>query len=141
MKQYSTDLREAVRHALDTGLATSEVARAFGVSRATIYSWATRVRQTGSVAATARPGRAPKLGAAALEQVRQRVETHPDETVLKRCAAITTQTGIVVSAATMSRTLAKLEITYKKRVSGPESKTPRPLPAGSSNRPNSTRIA
>ena len=141
MKQYSTDLREAVLHALDTGAAKPEVARLFGVSRATVYNWAGRARTRGSVEATARPGRVPKLDADALAQLRQRVEAHPDETLDQRCAAISAQTGRSISVSTMSRTLAKLGITYKKRASGPVSKTPRPLPPGSPNAPPSTRAA
>lgn len=138
MKQYSTDLREAVLHALDTGVAKPEVARLFGVSRATVYSWAARACQTGSVEASVRRGRVPKFDAAALEQVRQRVVEHPDETLTERCAALDEQTGTTVSVSTMSRTLAKLGITYKTRASGLVSKTPTPSPPGWSNGPPST---
>ena len=139
MQQYSTDLREAVMRALDTGAAPTEVARLFGVSRATVYSWAARVRQRGSVAASGRSGRPPKLDAAAQQLLRQRVAEHPEETLRERCAVLAEQHALSISEATMSRTLAKLQITYKKRPSGPGSKPPPRLQPGWPSAPPSIR--
>lgn len=137
MKQYSTDLRKAVLHALDTGTGRPEVARLFGVSRATVYRWAALRDQTGTISAAARCGRPPKFTARAHQQLRQHVDEHPEQTLAERCAALAQQTGIRVSVATMSRTLATLQITRKKRPCGPESKIPAPSLPGWPSAPRS----
>ena len=61
MKQYSADLRERLVGAIDAGLPQAEAARLFGVGLSTIKRWRQRHRQTGSVAASPRPGRSRRI--------------------------------------------------------------------------------
>ena len=63
MKTYSIDLRERLLAAVDRGTPRKEVARAFGVSLATLKRWLKRRAETGSVAPKVQPGMVPRVGA------------------------------------------------------------------------------
>lgn len=116
MQQYSTDLREAAVHALDTGASATEVARLLGVSRRSVLRWDERRQLTGSVAASPRSGPSAKLTPVARALLQQRVADHPDATLNDHRAALAEVLDIQVSEATMSRTMGRLGITHKKRV-------------------------
>jgi transposase len=114
VKQYSADLRERLLRAIDAGLSQAEAARLFGVGVSSIKRWRAQQRQTGSVAARPRPGRhrriRPEHEAALLAQV----AAAPDATLAEHCANWESATGVRLSTATMSRTLARLRQTHKK---------------------------
>lgn len=114
MKQYSTDLRTAVVHALDTGATPAEIARLFGVSRRSVTRWRQLHQTTGQLAARPRPGASRKLTPQATAALRQRVADHPDATLHDHCVALAAEWQIQVSVATMSRTMGRLDITQKK---------------------------
>jgi transposase len=115
MQQYSTDLREAAVHALDTGASATEVAHLLGVSRRSVLRWDERRQLTGSVAASPRPGPIAKLTPAARVWLQQRVADHPDAPLHDHRAALAEVLDIQISESTMSRTMARLGITHKKR--------------------------
>ena len=114
MKPYSADLRERLLRAIDTGLSQAEAARLFGVGISSIKRWRVQQRETGSLAARPRPGRhrriRPEEEAALLAQV----TATPDATLAEHCATWHATTGVRLSTATMSRTLARLKQTHKK---------------------------
>jgi transposase len=114
MKQYSADFRERLLRAIDTGLPQAEAARLFGVGTSSIKRWHAQQRQTGSVEALPRPGRhrriRPEDEAALLAQV----AATPDATLAEHCAAWKAATGVRLSTATLSRTLARLDQPRKK---------------------------
>ena len=114
MKQYSADLRERLLRAIDAGLSQAEAARLFGVGISSIKRWRVQERETGSVAALPRPGRhrriRPEEEAALLAQV----TATPDATLAEHCATWEAATGVRLSTATMSRTLARLDQPRKK---------------------------
>ena len=114
MKQYSADLRERLLRAIDAGLSQAEAARLFGVGISSIKRWRVQQRETGSVAALPRPGRhrriRPEEEAALLAQV----AAAPDATLAEHCATWEAATGVDLSTATMSRTLARLNQPRKK---------------------------
>ena len=114
MKQYSADFRERLLGAIDTGLSQAEAARLFGVGTSSIKRWRSQQRQTGSVVAMPRPGRhrriRPEEEAALLAQV----AAAPDATLAEHCVTWAAATGVRLSTATMSRTLARLRQTHKK---------------------------
>ena len=114
MKQYSADLRERLLGAIDAGLPQVEAARLFGVSVSSIKRWRTQQRQTGSLVARRRTGRRrrvrPEQEAALLAQV----AATPDATLVEHCTAWAATTGVRLSTATMSRTLARLDQSQKK---------------------------
>jgi transposase len=114
MKQYSADFRERLLRAIDAGLPQAEAARQFGVCVSTIGRWRQRQRATGSVAAQARPGRSPRIGAERAAAVAVQVAAHPDATLAEHCALWAAAQGVRVSVATMSRTIRRLGLTVKK---------------------------
>lgn len=116
MKPYSTDLREAALSAHDTGVALAEVARRFGVSRRTLTRWDSQRQRTGSLAPRTGTGRPPKLDAAVLAWLNQRVDAQPDAILADHRRALQTEWGITVNQSTVSRAMAKLGLTHKKRV-------------------------
>lgn len=115
MEPYSADLRERLLRAIDAGLSRAEAARLFGVGISSIKRWRVQQRQTGSVAALPRPGRhrriRPEEAAALLAQV----ATTPDAALAEHCATWEAATGVRLSTAAMSRTLARLDQPRKKR--------------------------
>lgn len=114
MKQYSADLRERLLRAIDAGLPQAEAARLFGVCSSTITRWRRRYRTTGSLAASPRPGRRPRIGPAHATPLAAQIAVHPDATLAQHCARWETDQGVRVSVATMSRAIRRLGITVKK---------------------------
>ena len=114
MKQYSADLRERLLRAIDAGLSQAEAARLFGVGISSIKRWRTQQRQTGSVVATPRPGRQRRIQPADEAALLAQVAASPDATLAEQCATWAAATGVHLSTATMSRTLARLRQTHKK---------------------------
>lgn len=114
MTQYSADLRERLVGAIDAGLPVAEGARLFGVCPSTIRRWRQRRRRTGTVVARPRPGRTPRIGPAQAAALRAQVAAHNDATLAAHCARWKVEQGVVVSVATLSRTIRRLGITVKK---------------------------
>jgi transposase len=139
MKQYSTDLRERVCRALDTGATRAEVARLFGVSPSSITRWQQAREQTGSVAAKPRPGRPPKLSPADAATLVAQVLAAPEATLAQHAQQWEHRTAVRVSVATLSRTLARARITSKKRPWSPANRIPTPGRPGGSVMPDSIR--
>ena len=114
MKQYSADFRERLLRAIDTGLSQAEAARLFGVGTSTIKRWRRQQRQTGSLAARSRPGRHRRIRSEDEAALLAQVAAAPDATLAEHCAMWDTATGVRLSTATMSRTLARLDQPRKK---------------------------
>lgn len=117
MKAYSQDLRMKVLDAFDRGVETAEIAKAFGVSTA----WARRVRQRrrehGEVAPRAPVGAHPfKIDR---EVLRQLVNDKPDATL----AELRTHLGVECALSAVWNALRDLNLSYKKRLSTPQSNT------------------
>ena len=114
MKQYSADLRERLLGAIDAGLPQIEAARLFGVSVSSIKRWRTQQRQTGSLVARRRTGRRCRVRPEQEPALLAQVAATPDATLAEHCAAWAATTGVHLSTATMSRTLARLDQPQKK---------------------------
>ncbi len=115
MRTYPADLRERLLQAEDAGLARAEIARCFGVSPRSLARWRGRRAERGSAAPTPRPGRAPLVPPGQYPALRAQVAAHPDATLAEHCDHWAAATGVRVSAATMSRLLARLGLPLKKR--------------------------
>jgi len=115
MKRPSTDLRERLVAACDAGLSHAEAATWFGVSERTVTRWHRLRRETGSLAPRRPTGRPPKIAPATYPALAAQVSAQPDATLRAHCAAWFATHGVVVSPATMSRLLAKLGFSLKKR--------------------------
>ena len=114
VKQYSADLRERLLGAIDAGLPQAEAARLFGVGISSIKRWRARQRQTGTVQASARPGRTRRIGSRAEAALVAQVRATPDATLAEHCARWAASTDVVVSPSTMSRALRRAGWPLKK---------------------------
>jgi transposase len=133
-KSYSQDLRERVFSAADDGEPVGRIAVTLRVSVSYVSKVLSRRRRTGE--RTARPQRchlAPKLAGlhqAILEQVADR----PDATISELRAWLSDTHKVSASAGLMNKTLAALDLTFKKSPSMPPSRRagtwPRRAPNG-----------
>ena len=115
MKAYSEDLRLRIVAAVDGGMPRSEAARVFGVGRATVKRYLALRRETGALAPRPRPGLPPWKTAALREALPARLEAVPDATLAEHCAWWERVAGARFSTATLSRLIARLGWTRKRR--------------------------
>ncbi len=108
MNAYSKDLRLKTLAAIDRGIPRKEVAELFGVSMSTIKRWLKRRRLTGDVETMKIPGRPAVKGKALREWLPQHLKRNPDLTLAEHCEAFFDESGVEVSEATMSRSIARL---------------------------------
>ena len=115
MRPYSEDLRWRVVRAVGKGNPREAVAEQFEVSVPTIERWLRRCRETGGLAPKPVPGPAAVKTAALLAALPARMTEHADATLADHCSWWHASTGVRVSTATISRALARLGWTRKKR--------------------------
>jgi transposase len=108
MNAYSRDLRLKTLTAIDRGIPRKEVQDLFGVSLSTIKRWLKRRRHTGDVQTMKIPGRPSVKGEALREWLPEQLKSNPDLTLREHCEAFLDETGVEVSEATMSRSIARL---------------------------------
>jgi transposase len=136
-KAYSQDLRDRVFAAADDGEPVCQIARTLRVSVAYVSKTLTRRRLTGQT--TARPQRChvpPKL-ADLYAAIEAQVNRHPDVTIAELHTWLHETHQVSASTGLIHRTLAALDLTYKKspstRPSKPARTSPRPVPNGAKN--------
>lgn len=115
MRAYSTDLRERVVRAVETGQPQTVVAQTFGVGEATVRRYLRQHRTTGSLAPKRHPGPARRIGPTAEPALLAQVQAAPDATLTEHCAEWERTQGVRLSPLTMSRALARLGWPLKKR--------------------------
>jgi transposase len=115
MKAYSPDLRQRVLRAVDQGYTQAEIAKTFAISVATIKRYLKQHRETGHVQPKAIPGRPSRKGAVLQTHLRAQLEAHPDARLEDHCRLWEEAHGIQVSTASISRAIARLGWTRKKR--------------------------
>ncbi len=121
MKAYSRDLRERVLADCEAGMRTGLVAEKYRVSPAWVRRLKQRWRESGQLGpCRQRHGPLPKL-AGHEEELRALVRQQPDATAEELKRRLTVR----VSRATVQRALRRLGLTFKKRRSGPLSRTAR----------------
>jgi transposase len=111
-RAYSVDLRERSLLAMASGRSVTEVSQLFGVSRKSLYRWRAQQASTGSVTPGQSTGRPRRLSLRQETDLVTQLRQQPDATLAELCAAA----PVRLSAATMSRTLARLGMPRKKRV-------------------------
>lgn len=114
MRAYSLDLRQRIIAALEAGQPLAEVAIRFAVSSRTGRRYRQQWREEGSVSARTSPGRPPLILPDQHEALTALVLASPDATLSDYCQHWAGATGVVVSEATMCRTLQQLALTRKK---------------------------
>jgi transposase len=138
-KSYSQDLRERVFAAADDGEPVGRIAAMLRVSVSYVSKVLSRRRLTGQK--TARPQRChvvPKLSGlhpAILAQVTSR----PDSTIAELRAWLLEMHEVSASTGLINKTLAVLDLTFKKNPSTRPSKRVRTLPRHASNGASSSR--
>jgi transposase len=115
MKAYSEDLRERVIRAVEAGRPREEVAGRFEVSVPTIERWVRLKRETGGLARRPVPGGVAVKTVGLPAALPGRLAEHADATLAEQCEWWRAVSGWEVSTATMSRALARLGWTRKKR--------------------------
>ncbi len=115
MKAYSQDLRQRVLRAVDQGKTQAAIAQTFAISVATIKRYLKHRRENGHVLPKAIPGRPAKKADVLREQLLPQLQAHPDATLEEHCRLFQADHGLPVSRATMSRAIASLNWTRKKR--------------------------
>lgn len=123
----SLDLRQRIIAAWQNQEGTwKELAERFGVGEATIDRLVARFRRSGSVAPDPHGGGQPALIAdEQLPVVRRLLDAAPDITIAELAEQYRCEVGLRVSRSTMSRTVARLGYTRKKRPSSARSATGR----------------
>jgi transposase len=115
MKAYSEDLRERVMRAVEAGDAREDVAGRFEVSVPSIERWVRLKRDSGGLARRRVPGSLPTKTVGLPAALPARLAAHADATLAEHCSWWHGVSGHEVSTATMSRALARLGWTRKKR--------------------------
>lgn len=126
MRMLSMDLRERILAAYDNEEGTRAViAHRFRVSLGMIKKLLQQRRHTGDIAPRYRfCGRKPMIGVDHQRKMRELLARKNDLTLRELREA----TGLNCSLQAINVVLGKLELTYKKRRSGPASRTVRTLP-------------
>ena len=108
MRAYWKDLRLKVLDAVDRGMPREEVALIFGISLPSIKRWLKRRRESGCVEPAPIPGPPARKGALLEEWLPNQLENDPDLTLAEHRGAFREDSGVKVSAATMSRRISGL---------------------------------
>ena len=123
-RAYAQDLRDRV---LSASGSIAEIAERFEVSASYVVRARARKRLGEEAPRAQRNHVAPRL--AGLEPaLAGEVERRNDQTLAELCAWAEREHGVRVGLTTMWKTLARLELTLKKRPSTPASSTARTLP-------------
>src|SRR5262249_56646673 len=117
MRAYSMDLRVRVLADCDAGMGTRVVATKYRVSESWVRRLKQRRREQGEISPRPRPASPPKWLPHA-EQLRELVRVQPDATLEE----LRQRLGITIRIPTLSRALRALQLTFKKRCSGPRSR-------------------
>lgn len=141
MKTLSLDLRERILASYDQHEGTREVvARRFRVSLGMVKKLLQQRRRTGDIAPRhCFSGRKPIILEPHRRQMRALLDRKPDLTLKELRQAA----GLSCSLPAIHYVLAQMDLTYKKRRSGPASRTVRtsrePAGRGSGSKPGGTR--
>ena len=111
---YSLDLRERVVAATQHGMTVPQAAAVFAVSVATIERWCRRARETGDLTPHTSPGRPRAIPVDQETELVAQLQAQPDATLAEHCQQWHVRHGVLVSPATMCRTLQRLGWTLKK---------------------------
>jgi|SRR6185312_5927105 len=136
MKAYSLDLRERIVQAVADGQSAVEVAERFAVGVTTVRRFVERAAAA-DLAPRISPGRPRVIAADQATHLTAQLQAHPDATLAEHGQYWDADQGVRVSPATMSRAIARLGWTRKKRPLPPVNGTRTPEPHGERTSPNS----
>jgi transposase len=126
MRAYSLDLRQRVLAALARGMSRQQVVVTFDVSLATLKRWLTLQRTAAPLTPKTSPGRRRTISVEHQPALWAQLETDPDATLAQHTQRWNTTHGMALSSRTLSRAIARLGWTRKKRRWEPPNATSRP---------------
>jgi transposase len=106
--------------AIDSGMTHEDAAATFAVGTATVYRWRRLLRETNSL--EPRPhggGQEPALSTEDDDLLRNLVAEKPDRTIAELTTTLVKRIKRKVSTSAVSRALARLGLTLKKKSSAP----------------------
>lgn len=116
MKAYSTDLRERIVQARQSGQTQARVAQRYQVSESTVKRIMKHYHETGRVAAKRRTVWKRLIGTPDAEQaLLTQLVAYPDDTLAGHVHRWEVEQGQQVSVATMHRAIRRMGVTYQKR--------------------------
>ena len=131
MRAYSIDLRERIVAAVQSGQTPQAVAQRFTLSAMTVRRYVHQHQQNaGNLTPRTAPGAIHRVPDTLLPEVEQYLTDHPGTTIEQVRTWLQESHHLSLSPATTYRTLARLQITWKKSLCGRPSKMPTSKPSG-----------
>jgi transposase len=130
---YAQDLRDRVFAAADAGSAVGKIAQTLFVTSSYVSKVLARRRDTGETTARPQCCRVPPKLEGLLPAIRQQVADKPDATIEELCAWLLSTHKVSASITLMWETLARLDLTLKKRPCTPRSRNVRMSPRRARN--------
>ena len=127
-KAYSQDLRERVLAAADEGERVGRIATTLRVSVSYVSKVLSRRQRTGGTTALPQRCHVPRKLAGLSDAIRARVLACPDATLAELRGWLEMTHRVTASTGLLCKTLAELELTYKKSRCMPLSRAGRMLP-------------
>jgi transposase len=127
-KAYSQDLRERVFAAADDGELVGQIATLLRVSVSYVSKVLSRRRLTGQTTARAQRCHVPPKLSDLYPAIEAQVNSRPDATIAELRTWLLETHKVSASTGLMNKTLAALDLTYKKSRSTPPSKRVRTWP-------------
>ena len=122
----SVDLRERVVAAYKNKEGTTrELAERFCISSGTVSNWTRQAEERGTLEPISPPGRPSFWQEAEQKALREQMKKTPDATLEQVAETLAPKFGRTFDKSVLSRQLAKLGLTRKKKTSTPASATPR----------------
>ena len=135
-KAYSQDLRERVFAVADDGQRVGQIARLLRVSVSYVSKVLARRRRTGQTKASAQRSHLPPKLASLHGAIRQQITACPDATIAEVRAWLSKAHQVSASNGLMWKTLADLNLTYKK---SPSTRLNKPVRMSLPGAPNGVR--
>jgi transposase len=132
-KAYSQDLRARVLVAADEGQRVGQIATMLRVSVSYVSKVLSRRQRTGGTTALPQRCHVPRKLAGLHDAIRARVLTCPDATLAELRGWLETTHQVTASTGLLCKTLAELDLTYKKNHCTPPSRAGRTLPRRAMN--------
>jgi len=114
MRAYSMDFREKIVESVKKSVPKSEIARRFGVHRATLKRYCKQLDERGTLEPRKAPGKAPKLGEKARKLLLEDLEERPWATHSQRAEFLFAVCAVRISEATVCRAVGRLCRSRKK---------------------------
>jgi transposase len=121
MEGYSLDLRERIVEAVKGGMGKSQVARVYGVGRATVYRYM-ELDHLGDLAPQPHPGPGQRLDETGCEKLLKQVENYPDLSLEEHADKLSKDHKLKLKKSSIGNYCKRLGIRRKKNATSPKTK-------------------